>query len=550
MWIIPSNLPASLAYVPEYVASNEELSAHWDTLSESPLLWKSKPLSSKTFLQAWKRVWWVQHLFGRILKPFHTQLFTESYTASLADTHANHSAWQDSKKEQPTLDTFGRILSALSNQLDLFGASLKTSLVTSQLGTTSFMRAYETWVTRSRLEYTARAKRAHHTNANASLSSLSTPDTWSTPRVGGQEDYETRLARGKDMGLQGQVKYLTNWPSPTVSTGDYQNQQDGSIILKLQGAVKWPSPDTGTRGARVNQNGHQITLQDAVKKTLWKTPTTNETAHPNSEIDHTGRRKATTEGGTSHSLGLADQVGIVEVRNWGTPNTMDYLPQRSKEAANKMANGQRKGRSNPSNLREQIDPLMLQAYQDAKLPTTNYELPFQTPEIEDHYQPTNWPTPDCSDRRSANSTQQGLSNVVKVNWPTPVHSEVRQGFQNRNNGKKGTQESLSTIVITTHNPQPKTHNQDGQLHLDNPNTHGNTHAHSDIQNAYQKLYEACGLPAGRILRKCWEKKYGKKLHTISKQSLNPFWVLQLMGTTSEKTFFVPLAMEWWNKQPK
>lgn len=517
MWIIPSNLPASSAYVPEYVASNEELSAHWDTLPESPLLWKSKPLSSKTLSQAWKRVWWVQHLFGRILKPSHTQRFTESYTASLADTHASPSAWQDSKKEQPTLDTFGRILNALSAQLDLFGASSKTCQVTSQLGTTSFMQAYETWVTRSRLEYTARAKRAHHTNANASSSSPSIPDSWSTPRVGGQEDYETCLARGKDMGLQGQVKFLTNWPSPTVSTGDYQNQKDGSKILKLQGAIK----------------------------EQWRTPTSQPSGVNADRLDgELGHRLYDKETGRNAQYGLMQQVELlntkVEVRKWGTPNTMDSLPSSSYEAMKRQAtNGGRKNRERPANLREQIDPLMLQAYQDAKLRTTNYELPFQTPEIEDHYQPTNWPTPDCSDRRSANSTQQGLSNVVKVNWPTPVHSEVRQGFQNRHNGKKGTQESLSTIVTY----------QDGQPHPDKPNTHGKNHAHSDIHIAYLKLYEACGPTAGRILRKCWEKKYGKKLHTTSKQSLNPFWVLQLMGTTSEKTFFVPLAMEWWNKQP-
>ena len=40
---------------------------------------------------------------------------------------------------------------------------------------------------------------------------------------------------------------------------------------------------------------------------------------------------------------------------WATPNTLDYLPQRSKEATLKMQNGHRKGRTRPSNLREQVD---------------------------------------------------------------------------------------------------------------------------------------------------------------------------------------------------
>jgi len=40
---------------------------------------------------------------------------------------------------------------------------------------------------------------------------------------------------------------------------------------------------------------------------------------------------------------------------WATPNTLDHLPQRSKEATLKMQNGHRKGRTKPSNLREQVD---------------------------------------------------------------------------------------------------------------------------------------------------------------------------------------------------
>jgi len=41
---------------------------------------------------------------------------------------------------------------------------------------------------------------------------------------------------------------------------------------------------------------------------------------------------------------------------WATPNTMDHLPPRSKEGTIKLMQGQRKGRTRPSNLREQVDP--------------------------------------------------------------------------------------------------------------------------------------------------------------------------------------------------
>ena len=43
-----------------------------------------------------------------------------------------------------------------------------------------------------------------------------------------------------------------------------------------------------------------------------------------------------------------------------------------------------------------------------------------------------------------------------VVWPTPIASEARQGFQDRARGKKGSQESLSTVVRRTTFPTPRT----------------------------------------------------------------------------------------------
>jgi len=53
---------------------------------------------------------------------------------------------------------------------------------------------------------------------------------------------------------------------------------------------------------------------------------------------------------------------IAKMADWATPNTMDYLPQRSEEAMKKIVNGARKGRTFPSNLREQVDPVAQAAY--------------------------------------------------------------------------------------------------------------------------------------------------------------------------------------------
>ena len=47
---------------------------------------------------------------------------------------------------------------------------------------------------------------------------------------------------------------------------------------------------------------------------------------------------------------------------YATPNTMDHLPPRSKEGTLKLQQGHRKGRTRPSNLREQVDPQTMAMY--------------------------------------------------------------------------------------------------------------------------------------------------------------------------------------------
>jgi hypothetical protein len=67
-----------------------------------------------------------------------------------------------------------------------------------------------------------------------------------------------------------------------------------------------------------------------------------------------------------------------------------------------------------------------------------------------------WPTPNaanasndvklnCSGDGRKRPNKLGWA-VSKTMWPTPTGTEERQGFQNGNNGKKGTQKSLTTVV--------------------------------------------------------------------------------------------------------
>jgi len=104
-----------------------------------------------------------------------------------------------------------------------------------------------------------------------------------------------------------------------------------------------------------------------------------------------------------------DQVFAEEIKgtnpkqeSWATPNTMDCLPSRSYEAMKQQAtNGGRKNRSKPGNLREQIDPLMCQAYKDAQAEA-------------------NWPTPTALNRVRDEETMEKCLKFRQGNGQTSV----------------------------------------------------------------------------------------------------------------------------------
>ena len=62
-------------------------------------------------------------------------------------------------------------------------------------------------------------------------------------------------------------------------------------------------------------------------------------------------------------------------------------------------------------------------------------------------------TPNTTGMDGGSNSRKALRKRIEF-WPTPVHSEARQGLQIRREGKKGTQTSLSTAVLTW--PTPRT----------------------------------------------------------------------------------------------
>ena len=106
-----------------------------------------------------------------------------------------------------------------------------------------------------------------------------------------------------------------------------------------------------------------------------------------------------------------------------------------------------------------------------------------------------------------NETECGFSG----NWPTPVHSEARQGLQIRREGKKGSQVSLSTAVLTW--PTPRTKGMCGGS------------GSWDLLNKNTTVEEARLMGAG------------------NGGQLNPTWVEWLMGWPLGWTDLKPLATD-------
>jgi hypothetical protein len=215
MWILPKNHPLSSAFAPAYLDSKEDLNAQSEHVISS-LMWKSKPLLWPIWLRKWKQVYWLQPLFGRMLKHSTHGHFVTRYTESLVDIRASHSATQEPEAEQKTPDTFSRIYSDVSRSLSLFSAFSRTSQDTSHWDMEKFTAAYEIWVTRLRQESTQRRKLALHMRENDSLYS----QYWATPKASDTTGAH-QPPHGTGANLQFQIK---KWTTP-VATDFNRNTQ-------------------------------------------------------------------------------------------------------------------------------------------------------------------------------------------------------------------------------------------------------------------------------------------------------------------------------------
>ena len=381
MWILPKNYPLSSHFAQDMVASKEDLTLPGLNIEQS-LMWRSKPTQLRSWQKKWKTGSFCPHLFGRILKPCQYSLFETELTSLLAAIHVSPLVQQESDLEKKTPDTCGLTSGDTLNQLDLFGASLKTSRDTSVLDCEKSLATWKALVIKRRGEYSQRVKLALLTREKESTS-------WLTPRVMGvEEPYDQYRAR-------------------MIASGNPKN---------------------------------------------------------------IGKVRASN---------LSMQVKM-EPPSWPTPNTMDHLPQRSEEALIRQATTTRKGRTNPSNLREAVNPTAVAIYKN----------------------PTNWATPRAADSAGGPRTLNEKGQRISVSDPTKTYGA-----------------NLSDQV--RHWPTPSARDHKGAVSVDRAHEKlkQGHRAHMGTLDAYSVYHETYGPPDLA------------KTNTRGKPvgQLNANWVEHLMG---------------------
>jgi len=117
----------------------------------------------------------------------------------------------------------------------------------------------------------------------------------------------------------------------------------------------------------------------------------------------------------------ASVLGIkgIESGLLATPNTMDYLPPRSVQGTKKLMEGHRKGRTKPSNLREQVDPITMAMY---PTPSASCQMDVVAPPETVKKNSSGWSVTRVGTGRKFGAK---LNDVVNKLWPTPRQRDYK-----------------------------------------------------------------------------------------------------------------------------
>ena len=306
---------------------------------------------------------------------------------------ANLSARQAEEQGKLMSGTSGRTgtTSSASANLKQFLAN-KLQAKTASAGSTLYKLTWKQRDTPSQLKISALRASARRTSGSASGSS-----GWPTPRAqdskhGEATEYEMRERWHVHPQLH-MAAAMTGWPTPQMR--DFRSGGEDRVS----------NPDRSNN------------LNDFVLMAGWPTPAANTYGEDlDKEMARRARLKETHGNGNGAGLTIALAA---QMTGWPTPNTMT--------GGQTSRGGDRKG-----------EPLMAGAAQLA-----------------------GWPTPNASNgsgggqaKRATNPDRSNELNdfVMMAGWGTPTAHEPRLGYQNRRNGMKGTQKSMTTECVDYLNP--------------------------------------------------------------------------------------------------
>ena len=471
MWILPKSIISRFAQDTEVLISDLD---EYYRLCATSLTVKSKFSQSQTWCRRLKADNLTKHLFSRTLKPSMQSRFEEWLISFQAASHVSHSVVRECEKVQTILDTCSQISNELSWNVNQKSSSLKMSkglfpqnLEEKKTPVFSSMcwSDWKKWVTEQRQGYSVRKKLAHRIDESGSLSqvfpTMTVSDSFGSRRATAKKEHWKSHA-GTTL-----TDAVQNYPTPKVSDAEgapHKLNEKGERISKK--GVKWG-----------------VKLQDAIahqeKKDNWTTPTVvmrNETAENFRERQLKWKHKYHNHPTLNIQVEMQEK-GINWA--WATPNTMDHLPPKNEEALKKQAQGARKGRARPSNLREQVDEKAMKVYQEEK-------------DME------NWGTPQASDhvegaRTNVDSNQKCLGRDLnqlaeeakKENYPTPTTRDWKGA------SGKGRQEKKGNPSDTLPN-----HIQNIQADQNNHNNGGNSQEQSEKPKKLSCLWVAqlMGIP--------------------------------------------------------
>ena len=184
----------------------------------------------------------------------------------------------------------------------------------------------------------------------------------------------------------------------------------------------WEDSHANRSVSQVNKKGEMTTdisgqkCLDSLKKSnpssllerMCRDLLTSKTAWSSDRCKMTWKVKVSKSNVSLYQL-QASVLGTKDLESglWATPNTMDYLPPRSAAGTKKLMEGHRKGRTKPSNLREQVDPETMKMY--------------PTPNARDWKDSVNKVPPSVGKTRGHSLGQRIAADQVKM-FPTPSAS--------------------------------------------------------------------------------------------------------------------------------